>query len=276
MKLRELINELDFPSVSQAIDNFKFFSNPQQPSSGQSATPAPTTQKTSTQSNQQVQPTPQQQSKPVATAKAEPASFNPATSKDLLINIARKMGVVAVNDLAQLIGNVQIETGNWVAATENFMYTDPERIHKVFTSNFPSVQTAVPYVGNQVALANRAYANKNGNGDEASGDGWRYRGRGFLHITGKANYAKVGAGVHPENPSIYVTHPELLSSNPVESAKASVWYFTHVVGKGKSAKQVARAVTGNSVMKQKERGQAADAAKQSLVKSTPKKGRKPA
>ena len=276
MKLRELLSELDLPSVGQAIDNFKFFANPQQPANGQAANPAPATQKPAANRTTPVAVSPSTQSKPVTTAKAEPASFNPASNKDLLTNIARKMGVVAVNDLAQLIGNVQVETGNWVAATENFMYTDPERIHKVFTSNFPTVQHAVPYVGNQVALANKAYANKNGNGDEASGDGWKYRGRGFLHITGKANYAKVGAGVHPENPSIYVTHPELLSSNPIESAKASVWYFTHVVGKGKSAKQVARAVTGNSVMKQKERGQAADAAKQQLVKANPKKGRRPA
>ena len=273
MKLRELLSELDFPSVGQAIDNFKFFANPQQSTSGQSAMPAPAAaQKPQAPVAQPVS----QQPKPVATAKAEPAPFNPATSKDLLVKVAKKMGVVAVNDLAQLIGNVQIETGNWAAATENFMYTDPERIHRVFTSNFPTIQTAVPYVGNQVALANKAYANKNGNGDEASGDGWRYRGRGFLHITGKANYAKVGAGVHPENPSIYVNNPELLSSNPVESAKASVWYFTHVVGKGKSAKQVAKAVTGNTVMKQKERGQAADAARQQLAKVPPKKGRKPA
>jgi len=257
MKLRELLSELDFPSIGQAIDNFKFFANPQQPASGQAGIPAPV-------------------SKPANAAPAEPAPFDPATSKNILINVAKKMGIVAVNDLAQLLGNVQIETGNWVAATENFMYTDPDRIHRVFTTNFPTVQSAVPYVGNQVALANKAYAGKNGNGDEASGDGWRYRGRGFLHITGKANYAKVGAGVHPENPNIYVTNPELLSSNPVESAKASVWYFTHVVGKGKSAKQVAQAVTGNTVMKQKERGQAADAVRQQLVKTPPKKGRKPA
>jgi len=264
MKLRELLSELDFPSIGQAIDNFKFFANPKQPASGQAGIPAPV--------SKPANPTPV--AKPAAPA--EPAPFDPATSKNILINVAKKMGIVAVNDLAQLLGNVQIETGNWVAATENFMYTDPDRIHRVFTTNFPTVQSAVPYVGNQVALANKAYAGKNGNGDEASGDGWRYRGRGFLHITGKANYAKVGAGVHPENPNIYVTNPELLSSNPVESAKASVWYFTHVVGKGKSAKQVAQAVTGNTVMKQKERGQAADAVRQQLVKTPPKKGRKPA
>ena len=43
MKLRELLSELDFPSVGQAIDNFKFFANPQQPANGQAANPAPAT-----------------------------------------------------------------------------------------------------------------------------------------------------------------------------------------------------------------------------------------
>jgi predicted chitinase len=145
------------------------------------------------------------------------------------------------------------------------MYTDPVRIKNVFTSSFPTVEQAMPYVRNPVALANRAYANKLGNGDEASGDGWRYRGRGFLHITGKENYGKCGAGVYPNNGNIYINEPTLLSSNPVESAKASVWYYINVVGKGKTAKQAAKSITGNTNMKQQERGKAAKKAQQELL-----------
>jgi putative chitinase len=193
--------------------------------------------------------------KPVAQP-AEPAPFDPGSHKNTLISIAKKMGITAVNDLSNLLGQAQVETASWTKAAENFNYTDPTRIYKVFTSNFPSPQHAAPYVGNQVALANRALANKNGNGDESSGDGWKYRGRGFLHITGKELYAKAGAAVHPENPGIYVANPTLLSSNPVEAAKAAVWYYNTKVGKGKTSKQATK-VVNPAGLKTKERAKAA-------------------
>ena len=276
MKLRELINELEFPTVNQAIDNFKFFSNPQ-PTAGQPATPAPVTaQKPATTPVSQKPVSQAAMPAPIKAVQAtqEPAPFNPATSKNTLIAIAKKMGLTTVNDLSNFLGQVQVETGNWAAATENFAYNDPNRIYKVFTSNFPSPQHAVPYVGNQVALANRALANKNGNGGESTGDGWKYRGRGFIHLTGKELYAQAGASVHPENPNIYVDHPELLSSNPVESAKASVWYFLHKVGKGKTTKQASKTVNPAG-LKSAERGKAAVAMRKQLAAVTPpRKARK--
>jgi putative chitinase len=193
--------------------------------------------------------------KPVVGA-TEPAPFDPAAHKNTLISIAKQMGITAVNDLSNLLGQAQVETNSWTKAAENFNYTDPTRIYKVFTSNFPSPQHAAPYVGNQVALANRALANKNGNGDETSGDGWKFRGRGFLHITGKELYAKAGAAVHPENPGIYLSNPTLLSSNPVEAAKAAVWYYKTKVGKGKTSKQATK-VVNPAGLKSKERAKAA-------------------
>lgn len=194
--------------------------------------------------------------KPVATAQAAPASFNPGQYVELLTNFAKQKGLSAANDLANFLGQCKVETANWTKAAENFAYNDPVRIYKVFTSNFPSPQHAAPYVGNQVALANRALANKNGNGDEKSGDGWRYRGRGFIHLTGKELYAKAGAGVHPENPDIYVNSPDLLSTNPKEAALASIWYYKTKVGKGKTSKQASK-VVNPAGLKSKERAKAA-------------------
>jgi predicted chitinase len=205
--------------------------------------------------------------KPAPVTKSEPAPFNPASNKNTLISVAKSMGITALNDLSNLLAQAQVETANWTKATENFNYTDPTRIYRVFTSNFPSPQHAAPYVGNQVALANRALANKNGNGDEASGDGWNFRGRGFIHLTGRELYAAAGAALHPENPGIYLQNPTLLSSNPVESAKAAVWYYLHKVGKGKTSKQASKTVNPAG-LKHSERGQAAKAIKQQLAAAT--------
>lgn len=261
MKISELLNEFEFPDIggkiydlthppasNPTVSNTPTTTNKIAPATGQSGTPA--------------KPAP---TIPQVQAKPEPTPFDPSSAKPTLISIAKKMGITAINDLSLLLGNVQVETAGWTAATENFMYTDPTRIYNVFTSKFANPNEAIPYVKNPVALANRAYANKLNNGDESSGDGWRYRGRGFLHITGKENYSKCGAGVHPENPNIYIDHPELLSSNPVESAKASVWYYKNVVGKGKTSKQAAKSITGSNNMKQQERGKAAKIARQELL-----------
>lgn len=70
------------------------------------------------------------------------------------------------------------------------------------------------------AIANNCYAGRMGNGDEASGDGWRYRGRGLIQITGRNNYAAVShdLGINA------ITHPELLES-PLYAAMSAGWFW---------------------------------------------------
>ncbi len=203
-------------------------------------------------------------------AVSEPQPFSPSEHKDLLIKLAKAKGLKDANDLASFLGQCQVETANWTAAAERFNYEDPTRIYKVFTSNFKSPDEAKPYIKNPVALANRALANKNGNGDEKSGDGWKYRGRGFIHITGRELYGKVGAAVHPENPNIYIDNPTLLSSNPKEAALASIAYFKLKVGRGKTAKQATK-VVNPAGLKSKERLAATQQQKQQIAQAQGKK-----
>jgi putative chitinase len=63
---------------------------------------------------------------------------------------------------------------------------------------FPNLGAAQPYVGRPQALANHAYQLKSGNGDEASGDGYRFRGRGLIQVTGRDNYRVVGFEDDPD------------------------------------------------------------------------------
>jgi putative chitinase len=74
---------------------------------------------------------------------------------------------------------------------ENLMYS-AERIRVVWPSRFPTVAAAVPYAYAPRKLANKVYANRMGNGDEASGDGWMFRGQGPGMLTGRAGYARAG------------------------------------------------------------------------------------
>jgi putative chitinase len=153
--------------------------------------------------------------KPNKTAKAEPKPFVPASFLKTLTDTAHSMGITDSNDLANFLAQCNVETNNWKKSTESFNYSTPEVLRNTFTSRFPNDAVAQTYIkSGEVATANRALSNKNGNGDEASGDGWRYRGRGFLHLTGRELYAKAGEALHPKNPTIYVNHPEILSTNP--------------------------------------------------------------
>nr|MBF3179170.1 glycoside hydrolase family 19 protein [Pseudomonas aeruginosa] len=73
------------------------------------------------------------------------------------------------------------------------------------------------------AIANNTYASRNGNGDEASGDGWRYRGRGLLQITGRSNYRAAAAGLGQP----LEAEPELLEQPEWAALSAAWWWATH-------------------------------------------------
>lgn len=80
------------------------------------------------------------------------------------------------------------ESGELRELVENMYYTTPQRLQQVWPSRFKTVASAMPYIKNPEKLGNLVYANRMGNGDAASGDGYRYRGRGWFNGTGKAFY----------------------------------------------------------------------------------------
>jgi putative chitinase len=100
--------------------------------------------------------------------------------------------------LAYMLATAYHETGRAMLPVEENLNYSAKRLRQVFPSRF-SDEDAEAYAGDRKRIANRAYANKIGNGDEASGDGWRFRGRGLVQITGRANYAKFGIEATPDD-----------------------------------------------------------------------------
>jgi len=90
--------------------------------------------------------------------------------------------------VACFLGQTMVESAGYNALVENLNYR-PETLVKIWPSHFPNMEVANEYAHQPEKIANRAYAGRMGNGDEASGDGWNYCGRGLIQITGKANYA---------------------------------------------------------------------------------------
>ena len=93
--------------------------------------------------------------------------------------------------IAAFLAQTSHESMNYTRVIENLNYSWTS-LRSVFPKYFPNDSLAKKYAHNQRAIANRVYANRMGNGPESSGDGWRYRGRGLIQLTGKYNYKKFG------------------------------------------------------------------------------------
>lgn len=98
-----------------------------------------------------------------------------------------KYEINTVNRAAGFLAQCSHESNNFSVLEENLNYSAAALI-KVFPKHFKSMDEAEQYARNPKKIANRVYANRMGNGDEASGDGYKFRGRGFIQLTGKNNY----------------------------------------------------------------------------------------
>jgi len=89
--------------------------------------------------------------------------------------------------IAAFVAQCSHESGGFVALKENLNYR-AVTLRKIFPKYFPTDDLANAFAGKPEMIANRVYASRMGNGDEASGDGFRYCGRGLIQLTGKSNY----------------------------------------------------------------------------------------
>lgn len=115
----------------------------------------------------------------------------PWTVADKLGTAMRLGHITSPRRIALFLAQLEHECPGLNPTEEKLNYS-ARRLPQVWPSRFPTEEIARRYAGNPEALANRVYANRMGNGDEASGDGWRYRGRGFIQLTGKENYERFG------------------------------------------------------------------------------------
>jgi putative chitinase len=109
---------------------------------------------------------------------------------------------------AHFFGQTAHETGNFKAFSENLNY-GAKGLLGVFKKYFPTEALALQYERNPEKIANRVYGSRMGNGDEASGDGWKFRGRGALQLTGKDNYKAFSD--YLKNPTI-MENPDLVAN----------------------------------------------------------------
>jgi putative chitinase len=154
--------------------------------------------------------------------KANTAVWAPAISKAW-----EKFGIKTVNAGAGFLGIIGNETGGLVAVKRENMHYTATRAAQVFKKarekggTVPSETCKQKVAAGEQAFANWIYADVIGNGHEASGDGWRFRGGGIIQLTGRSNYKAAGDALGVS----LVADPDSLTSTPERSAAAAAWFM---------------------------------------------------
>ena len=129
-------------------------------------------------------------------------------------------GVDTPERMAGFLGQCIVESVHMQRVEEGLYYSTASRLVFVFKSRIPTEGVAALYLRNPQRLANFVYSNRYGNGNEASGDGWKYRGRGLIQTTFKANYEDA----EKDTGRPYVSQPDLLLQ-PSDAALAAVSFY---------------------------------------------------
>lgn len=129
-------------------------------------------------------------------------------------------GITTKEQVAMFLAQCGHETGGFTRFTENLNYS-AERLLAVFPKYFKTRADAEKVARRPQEIANIVYANRMGNGDAKSGDGWKYRGRGLIQLTGRQNYVKF---------TNYIKKPELLEKpdefNTIHYyIQMAIWYW---------------------------------------------------
>lgn len=144
-------------------------------------------------------------------------------AEQLIIREMMKQGFTDPREIAEMLALTNYETGGYKRTTENMKYTSPGNLMKTFKEVTSLEQARQLIAAGEVAIANTVYGGGKGQsiGNTQPGDGYKYRGRGLVQLTGRANYRKTGAelGIDLEK------NPELASNDPNVMAAIAVNFF---------------------------------------------------
>jgi putative chitinase len=132
--------------------------------------------------------------------------------------VQQKFGIDTAVELSHFLAQCGHESGGFKAVSENLNY-GAKGLLGIFKKYFPTEAKAKEYERKPEKIANLVYGGRMGNGPEASGEGWKYRGRGYIQLTGKSNYSEFDKVV----PEDIINNPDLVATKyPLLSA---AWFF---------------------------------------------------
>jgi putative chitinase len=182
-----------------------------QPAASPVASPAPSVAQKATPSVQGLGPMAALQTKCGVTADGK---WGPGTYK-----AARNFFKLTNNQAAHFFGQCAHESGNFKTFSENLNYS-AQGLNGIFKKYFPTPASTTGYARKPEKIANKVYANRMGNGPESSGDGWKFRGRGPIQLTGKNNYTQFSQDIG--RPDV-LTNPDIVATEL--AFESALWFF---------------------------------------------------
>jgi putative chitinase len=138
---------------------------------------------------------------------------------DSIPEVASKFGINTPLRVAHFLAQCGHESGGFRLTQENLNYS-AKGLNGIFRKYFPTEASAAPYNRNPQKIANKVYSNRMGNGTEASGEGYKFRGRGYIQLTGKENYTAFGKSIGVDIPS----NPDSVATTYALASAA--WFFS--------------------------------------------------
>jgi len=136
----------------------------------------------------------------------------------MIPEVASKFEINTPLRLAHFLAQCGHESGGFKITQENLNYS-AKGLNGIFKKYFPTEASAQPYERKPQMIANKVYSNRMGNGTEASGDGWKFHGRGFIQLTGKDNYTAFSKSIGVD----CVANPDLVATQYALASAA--WFF---------------------------------------------------
>jgi putative chitinase len=158
----------------------------------------------------------------------------------MIPEVASKFEINTPLRLAHFLAQCGHESGGFKLTKENLNYS-AKGLNGIFKKYFPTLESAVPYERKPEKIANKVYGGRMGNGAEASGEGWKFHGRGFIQLTGKDNYTAFTKSIGED----CIANPDLVASKYALASAA--WFFNknglHKMADGGATDAVVTSIT---------------------------------
>ncbi len=152
-----------------------------------------------------------------------PRAQDPASWAESMNNVFPTYDINTPHRVAAFLAQCGHESGGWTVFEENLNYS-AQGLNGIFKKYFPTLESAQPYARKPEMIANKVYGGRMGNGPESSGDGYKYRGRGPIQLTGAANYKAFAQEMFDDWQNLY-DNPDWVTSDRDFALMSAIWFW---------------------------------------------------